>query len=498
MQNRPVVGRRNLRMATILLLVLALGVAYTFLERRTWAQAQEAPRFEVDPLWPKPLPNHWVLGPDDRRLGRRPGRSRLDRPSQLRDARRQREGARDEEGENAARARRRCSSSISGQPAAALGRAGRQGYEWPIGNHGIFIDHKGNVWIGGNGGPDSHILKFTKDGKFLMQVGKKARAQAGAAHAQRAVAGFVGGSNDQVSFGRVAKIFVDREGQRGLHRRRLPEQARRRARCRHRQDEALLGRLRQQARRRDAAGRTTRPRRPRSSSATRCTARTCRWTASLRLRSRRRPPPGLHARRQVRQGSVVREEHEGRRARCGTSRSRRTRSRSTSTWPTVMNEKVHIIDRADAAGADDASATAGGSRASSTACTASRSTRRATSTRPRPTREAAAEVRLQGRRPCAGTAPGHAVASVGAAVEECHDEQTGIPTSHRRHRRGVAGAFAGLFGQERVEKLNVRGGAIDVHHHFVPPGRPPARARGRRKLRSTRWSSSASASRSCR
>ena len=62
MQNRPVVGRRNLRMATILLLVLALGVAYTFLERRTWAQAQEAPRFEVDPFWPKALPNHWVLG----------------------------------------------------------------------------------------------------------------------------------------------------------------------------------------------------------------------------------------------------------------------------------------------------------------------------------------------------------------------------------------------------------------------------------------------------
>ena len=62
MQNRPVVGRRNLRMATILLLVLALGAAYAFLERRTWAQAQEAPRFEVDPFWPKALPNHWVLG----------------------------------------------------------------------------------------------------------------------------------------------------------------------------------------------------------------------------------------------------------------------------------------------------------------------------------------------------------------------------------------------------------------------------------------------------
>ena len=154
-------------------------------------------------------------------------------------------------------ARRRCSSSI--RPATCCGSWGGpgEGYEWPDSNHGIFIDYKGNVWIGGNGGPDSHILKFTKDGKFLMQVGKKgARRKAGAAagEGEGAVADFVGGSNDQVSFGRVAKIFVDREGERGLRRRRLPEQARRRARRRHRQDEALLGRLRQQARRHAAPG----------------------------------------------------------------------------------------------------------------------------------------------------------------------------------------------------------------------------------------------------
>ena len=30
-----------------------------------------------------------------------------------------------------------------------------KGYDWPESNHGIFVDHKGNVWIGGNGGPDS-------------------------------------------------------------------------------------------------------------------------------------------------------------------------------------------------------------------------------------------------------------------------------------------------------------------------------------------------------
>src|SRR5437588_5618228 len=28
----------------------------------TQAQTVRAPRFEVDPLWPKPLPNHWILG----------------------------------------------------------------------------------------------------------------------------------------------------------------------------------------------------------------------------------------------------------------------------------------------------------------------------------------------------------------------------------------------------------------------------------------------------
>jgi hypothetical protein len=68
------------------------------------------------------------------------------------------------------------------------------GYEWPDSNHGIHIDHKGNVWIGGNGENDAHILKFTRDGKFLMQMGKHKGNK---------------GSNDTENFGRVAKIWVD-------------------------------------------------------------------------------------------------------------------------------------------------------------------------------------------------------------------------------------------------------------------------------------------------
>jgi DNA-binding beta-propeller fold protein YncE len=81
------------------------------------------------------------------------------------------------------------------------------GYEWPSSNHGITIDHKGNVWIGGNGDNDSQVLKFTKQGKFIMQVGKSNARLSPEKKGDKPV--YVGGSNDGMSFGRVAKIFVD-------------------------------------------------------------------------------------------------------------------------------------------------------------------------------------------------------------------------------------------------------------------------------------------------
>jgi DNA-binding beta-propeller fold protein YncE len=46
-----------------------------------------------------------------------------------------------------------------------------QGYDWPGSNAGLAIDDGGNVWIGGGGGTDSRILKFSKDGKFIAQYG---------------------------------------------------------------------------------------------------------------------------------------------------------------------------------------------------------------------------------------------------------------------------------------------------------------------------------------
>jgi DNA-binding beta-propeller fold protein YncE len=199
--------------ASFVAILAALGIGQAMLQETAAAAAQGgvmAPRFEVDPLWPKPLPNHWVLGQtigvfvdtDDHIWIVHRSSSTLDE---------QEKGLELQTAECCAGAPPILEFDQAGNLLRHWGGPG-QGYEWPDGNHGIYIDHKGFVWIGGNGPADSHVLKFTKDGKFVMQVGKKgARRRAGAAAGkdEGQVAGFVGGSNDQENFGRVAKIYVD-------------------------------------------------------------------------------------------------------------------------------------------------------------------------------------------------------------------------------------------------------------------------------------------------
>jgi DNA-binding beta-propeller fold protein YncE len=57
------------------------------------------------------------------------------------------------------------------------------GYEWPQREHGIYVDHTDHVWIGGNNNKerklpllepinDDQILKFTRTGKFVLQIGR--------------------------------------------------------------------------------------------------------------------------------------------------------------------------------------------------------------------------------------------------------------------------------------------------------------------------------------
>ena len=179
---------------TVLVLVGALAVGEAVLAA-TEGDTVEAPRFEVDPFWPKPLPNHWILGSvigvgvdsRDHVFIIHRGDSTLNQ--------------RTEAGANATPPIGECCRAAppvlefdpEGNLVRAWGGPG-EGYDWPSSNHGITLDDKDNVWIGGNGTTDSHILEFTHDGKFLKQVG--------AAHQDV-------DSRSTAHFGRVAKVAFD-------------------------------------------------------------------------------------------------------------------------------------------------------------------------------------------------------------------------------------------------------------------------------------------------
>lgn len=45
------------------------------------------------------------------------------------------------------------------------------------GEHGAFIDSKGFFWTGGNSSASHHILKFTKDGQFVLQIGREGQSK---------------------------------------------------------------------------------------------------------------------------------------------------------------------------------------------------------------------------------------------------------------------------------------------------------------------------------
>ncbi|MEP7002522.1 MAG: hypothetical protein ABI969_18670, partial [bacterium] len=175
--------------------VVALGIGQAALQAATEVQAVKAPRFEVDPYWPKPLPNHWVLGSTiglgidsrDHVFIIHRGDSTLNQRTEVG------ADANPPIGECCRSAPPILEFDPAGNLVKAWGGPG-EGYEWPLSNHGITIDNKDNVWIGGNGVGDSHILKFTHDGKFLMQIGTPKQPV---------------DSKALDHFGRVAKISFD-------------------------------------------------------------------------------------------------------------------------------------------------------------------------------------------------------------------------------------------------------------------------------------------------
>jgi hypothetical protein len=210
--------------AGILALAAILATGSVLVSRRTvvHAGAVMAPKFEVDPFWPKPLPNHWVIGQtiglsvdsnDNVWIVHRPA-TLEPKESYLKT--------------NSAECCIAAPDVLEFDPAGNVlhhwGRA--EGHDWPTSNHGITVDNKGNVWLGGNGraqpavaaaaaptagaaginspeegvarGPevyhDSFILKFSQDGQFLGEIGTANGSK---------------GSNDTENVRGVAQIRID-------------------------------------------------------------------------------------------------------------------------------------------------------------------------------------------------------------------------------------------------------------------------------------------------
>jgi DNA-binding beta-propeller fold protein YncE len=149
------------------------------------AVPRQVPTFRVDPFWPKPLPNRWILGAvAGVAVDKRDHVWITHRPSTLQP--------------NETRSIWKAAPPVlefdaDGSLLTSWGGPGA-GYEWPQLEHGIYVDDDDNVWLGAGGEKDSHVLKFTRAGKFLMQIGHQGKG---------------GGSNDTVNLGAPASMVVD-------------------------------------------------------------------------------------------------------------------------------------------------------------------------------------------------------------------------------------------------------------------------------------------------
>lgn len=165
-------NRANIRWAVLIVLLLVVGI------EASRAQSRSLPAFEVDRAWPK-VPPQWKLGdPSSVAIDGRDNVWILHRPRTLKPEQ----------------------ASMAAPPVIVFDTAGNyvkawggaaNGYEWPEREHGIHIDYKGFVWLGGNSCPtnglpglkpvaDDQLLKFTQDGKFVLQIGRSDQSKGNA------------------------------------------------------------------------------------------------------------------------------------------------------------------------------------------------------------------------------------------------------------------------------------------------------------------------------
>ena len=137
-------------------------------------------QFAVDPFWPQPLPNNWIIGQvaglsidadDHVWIIHRPWTVQATNagatpPMAVRD-----------NAWGSTPVQSTCCVTappvIEFSPEGAVLRSwgAGEGYDWFNSEHGIHVDHNGNVWVAGNGDGDHHMMKFTKDGEHLLTIG---------------------------------------------------------------------------------------------------------------------------------------------------------------------------------------------------------------------------------------------------------------------------------------------------------------------------------------
>lgn len=171
--------RRTVVAASVLIVTVpALTGAAANAEDGAASANMQIPQYELDTSWPKlPLPNNWALG--------RVTGIFVDTKNHLWMLQDVAMFPNAVGGELASVVTKCCVPAPAviefdqqGNVVRSWGGPGA-GYDWPSFPHGVYVDYKGNVWIAGaqtrtgqNGSPpDGMVLKFSADGKFLLQIG---------------------------------------------------------------------------------------------------------------------------------------------------------------------------------------------------------------------------------------------------------------------------------------------------------------------------------------